>query len=474
MKLLKRLLKIISILAGLLLIAILVILLIDSNNTSFLKPDSEASSLLLVKNVNIIPMTSDTVLYHKDLLIENGKISRIADSINETEAEILEGNNRFLLPGLIDMHVHVWDKYELGLYLANGVTSVRNLWGIPMHLRLKEAINSGNMIAPEFFTSGPKLTGPEFIGDDNLQLTTVEEAKAKVSSYKERGYDFIKTYYGLTPDLYDAILEQAELSNMDVVAHASQNVDYTYHFNPQIASIEHTEDIVQLPLDFKMDTLELQKIVDDFIASPHTSFCPTLTVFNNIHVLLSDKDVLSEDRLKNMNPLIRMVDSKAQYDRWEYTKFQDSTITERIEAQHNFHLFIVKQLHDNGVRIICGTDAGIGITEPGRSIHQEMAFYKEAGLSNYEVLKTATANPGKTHKLMQNLGTVEVGKHANLLLVETDPTEDLKTLETPTYVLIKGMVLNQQKLNLFKEKAADRNNLIPTALRYAENLWIEK
>jgi hypothetical protein len=331
-----------------------------------------------------------------------------------------------------------------------------------------------NIFSPSFFTTGPKLTGSEFIGDDNLNLTNPSEAKDKVISYKDRGYDFIKTYYGLDKAIFDAVIEQAQISEMDIVAHPSQKVPFSYHLHPQIKSIEHAEEIVQQPLQFDLDTIKLQPIIDSISQSKHTNYCPTLTVFNNIYQMMMNDDILDSESLEYMNPLIKMDDSKRQFDRWYNAKKEDPTTIDRIKSQHDFHVTIVKKLHKAGVPIICGTDAGIGVTLPGFSIHKELAFYKEAGLSNYEVLKTATVNASQTHSMMNQLGTIEEGKIANMLLVDKNPLVELSTLHNPTYVFVKGRKLNRDTLDSFNEKAKNRKNLVATALRYLENLIIEK
>ena len=135
---------------------------------------------------------------------------------------------------------------------------------------------------------------------------------------------------------------------------------------------------------------------------------------------------------------------------------------------------IVKKLHESGVTIICGTDGGIGVTLPGFSIHKELAFYKEAGLSNYEVMKTATVNASQTHSIMNQLGTIEEGKIANLLLVDENPLVKLSSLKNPAYVFVNGRKLDRKTLGSFNEKAKNRKNLMATALRYLENIIIEK
>ncbi len=418
-------------------------------------------------------MDKDTVLRNKVVLVENGIIQSISDSITRSDLPVIDADYKYLSPGLIDMHVHVWDKYELGLYLANGVTAVRNLWGLPMHLRIKEEIRNNQIIAPVFFTTSPKLTGPEFIGDDNINLTSVEEVKEKVISYKSRGYDFIKTYYGLTEDLFDAILQQSEISEMDIVSHPTPKVPYTYHFNPQIKTIEHAEDIVQQPLNYQLDTAKLNEVIQGYVSNPHATLSPTLIVYYNIYNMLMDDNILSSDRLNFINPLIRMVDSQKQFDRWNGTKADDSTIVSRIKDQHDFHLLIIKKLHDSGVTIVCGTDSGIGITTAGYSIHQELDFYKQAGMSNYEVMKTATISASQVHDIMSNMGSIESGKTANLILTDQNPLEDLSTLQNPQMVMVKGRKLEVEDLKLFENKAKGRSNLIASALRYAENLMVE-
>ena len=159
---------------------------------------------------------------------------------------------------------------------------------------------------------------------------------------------------------------------------------------------------------------------------------------------------------------------------WELKKSIGSSIVNTIKEQHDFHIKIIKKLHKVGVTFICGTDAGISITIPGFSIHQELSFYKEAGLSNYEVLKTATVNASKTHAIMNNMGTVEVGKIANLILIDQNPLLDLSALKKPRSVFVNGRKLSRETLDNFENKAKDRNNLIASALRYAENWIIEK
>ena len=295
MKILKSLLKIVFALIGVLVLTGIITLWIDASRTSYLKinkNDLTSNNSYLITNVNVIPMNRDTVLINKMVYIKDGIINKISDTIEVTGVQIFDAKNKYLSPGLIDMHVHVWDRYELGLYLSNGVTAVRNLWGMPMHLRIKEDVAKNKIFSPSFFTTGPKLTGTEFIGDDNLNLNSPGEAKDKVISFKKRGYDLIKTYYGLDKEIFDAVIEQAEISKIDIVAHPSQKVPFSYHLNPQIKSIEHAEEIVQQPLQYDLNIIKLQNVVDSISQSKHTRYCPTIAVFNNIYQMMIEDSIL--------------------------------------------------------------------------------------------------------------------------------------------------------------------------------------
>ncbi len=472
---LKSLTLLVLILAG----YILIILAIDYYKTDYLKlnnyPDSIKNSYV-INNVNIVPMTKDTILEHKSIFIKEGLIKKIAeaDSLYIDGYDIINGNNMFLSPGLIDMHIHLWDRYELGLYLANGITAVRNLWGYPMHLRIKKDIENKNILGPMFFTSSPKLTSSDDPGDDKVQIKTADEAKKLVIEYKKRGFNFIKIYAGLNKELFKAITEQAKVSNIKIVSHPNRNMPYLKQFNSQVVSMEHMEEIVQEGLNFNLDTTKVKPIIQKFVATK-TSFSPTLIGYYKIYEMLEQNgNGLNPDFLKYINPLIQITDSKVQYNRWKSEKTLNPSITEAIYKQHQFHLYLLKQMQKNGVNIICGTDAGIGITAPGYSLHEELNLYKEAGLSNYETLKTATINPSKTQKEFKNMGTVEEGKIANLLLTKTNPLKDIETLKFPECVMVKGHRINQNTLSLFINKAINRNGLVTTAIRYAEYLFVEK
>ncbi|MDN3641141.1 amidohydrolase family protein [Lutimonas halocynthiae] len=476
MKIIKRILIGILILITLIVLTIVVFYVLDTSRASYLKTknmEAPLSNEYLIKNVNVIPMTKDTVLANKMVHIKAGKIYNVDDTIEGQGLEIIDGQGKFLSPGLIDMHVHVWDRFELGLYLANGVTTVRNLWGVPLHLRIKNELADDELIGPMFYTSSPKLTGPDDLGDDKVQIQSVEQARALIQDYDKRGYDFIKTYAGITEPLFEAIVEEATSLDLDIVSHPSFQMTYSKNFIDQVATIEHAEDIVQQPLNYQLDSVKLDSVVA-LMATSKVNFSPTLSGFYNIYRMLTEDDLLQKKSIGYINPLFKSVDTEVQVARWQGEKSRDPEVVERILTQHKFHLYIIKKLHEAGVNIVCSTDAGIAIGAPGYSIHQEMQHYSDAGLTNYEVIKTATVNPTRVHKEFEDMGTIEKSKWANLILSDENPLENLNTLKEPHWVMIKGRLLDGKTLDTFKNKAFDRNNLTSTALYWIENLWIER
>ncbi len=472
MRIVKIILYIILGIMLILMISIALIFLKDYSSTSYLNLQKNETTIL-IKNLNLVTMSKDTVISNSSVLIQNGRIVQIGQNIDNKNAQIIDGENKFLSPGLIDMHVHVWDRYELGLYLANGVTTVRNLWGIPLHLRIKEELENGDIIGPMFFTSSPKLTGPEDFGDDKVQIESADQARELVQDYHSRGYDFIKTYAGITEPLFDAIVEEAEVHDMDLVSHPSFQMTYSKNFIEQVATIEHVEDIVQQPLNYQLDSIKLDSVVG-LMAASKISFSPTLSGFYKIYEMLTQQDILDSEALHYINPLFKSVDSEAQVARWQGEKSENPEIMNNILRQHQFHLYIIKKLHDAGVNIVCSTDAGIGASPAGFTIHEELKFYQQAGLSNFEVLKTATINPSKVHKEFSDLGSITEGKWANFALTNENPLKHLETLNDPQWVMVKGHLLDRNTLEGFKNKAYDRSNMAVSAIYWIENLMTER
>jgi imidazolonepropionase-like amidohydrolase len=345
------------------------------------------------------------------------------------------------------------------------------MWGILYHLRLKKEMETGFLIGPKLILATPKLTGPDDDGIDKIQLESPEEAIALLDKYKKKGYDVVKTCAGLPQPIYDAIVKKALVLGMPIAAHPGFEVPYAYHFKPGFESIEHTEEVVRQGLQNKLDSVKLDSVIALYLKS-NIAHTPTLSIYQNIIDILSQGAAIkSSVDAGYMNPTFLRLGSAYDYNRWMTAQQKDPQTLERIKKQHEFHLYIVKKMHDAGVRLICGSNAGIMYAPAGFSTHEELGYYVQAGLTPYEALQTATANPSKASKYFANTGTILPGKKADLILSKNNPLHDLRTLQDPMAVWVGGVMIDSGRIDQFRQEAFQRKTGAVTLLRLLESLW---
>jgi len=186
----------------------------------------------------------ETVLEKYNVIIKDGKIVKMgkAEKIKiPKNATVIEGSGKYLTPGLMDMHVHLWYKDDLELYLANGVTTIRDMFGNFSKLSMRSQIEKGEILGPHLYVASPIINGKTQTFDDKIVITNPEEAEKYVKEFKKLGYDFIKVYETLTRDVYDAIIETAKKENITVVGHVPSDVGIEIVLQSGQKSIEHSE-----------------------------------------------------------------------------------------------------------------------------------------------------------------------------------------------------------------------------------------
>ncbi|MEM7369757.1 MAG: amidohydrolase family protein [Bacteroidota bacterium] len=422
-------------------------------------------STLLIHNVHVIPMTSDTIWRNQMILIQDGRIHEIGPHLHHSDLSSFDAKGQYLMPGLIDMHVHLQDKKELGLYLANGVTSIRNLQGLPWHLKIRKKIQNGNLSGPQLLTSSPQLSGPQEDDPTRIKLKSPKQAEKMVRKYKKQGYDCLKTYNKIPEEIFNALVRTAREENIPVVAHPSFYIPYENHFQDGVVTIEHTEDIVQQALDHHLDSVKLSTVITGF-ARHGMTHCPTLSVYSRIDQILTEgASILTSDELAYLNHFFQQR-SKKEFKGWTAYAQKKPEIKTQIATQQQFHLYILGQMYKAGIPIVCGTDAGILFNPAGFSMHDELAFYREAGMSSFEALKTATINPSGVHPELADLGSIEPGKKANLLLLADNPLKHPSTLRNPRFVMVEGKMIEREELTEMKEKAYQHGSGFGTFMRF--------
>lgn len=405
---------------------------------------------ILLKNVQLSPQfsmlnsaISPTGRY--DVVLKAGLIDSIVaakSSIqDESQATVIDGQGRTLFPGLIDLHVHIFDRSELFGYLAHGVTSVRNMMGFPVHLRWRQKIQSQQMTGPDIVTASPTLNYGENGGPFHKYVSSPEEIDMLIRDYKQQGYDLIKFYDGLTPDMFNQLAATAREIGMPFAGHPIRDMDFSLMLDAKPTSIEHIEEIFNGPLKYKLDISEAQDVVNA-LANHNVPLVATLTAYENIYLASEQREaLLTEDRLSSINPFIKWI-AMRQVAPVSNDKHRQWIIDKR-KTLHD----LLEELKHKKVLLALGTDTGPAMTVAGRSVWEEMQMLKEQGFTNQAILTMATTDAAKILAMPNLSGQIKVGERANLLLLDADPATDLQVLHNPRAVIVGGQFYGEKELD---------------------------
>jgi hypothetical protein len=341
------------------------------------------------------------------------------------------------------MHVHLFDRGEFLMYLANGITTVRNLHGIPRHLAWRDSIARGELLAPRLFTSGPILDGDPPTRGTNTVLRTREDAERAVAEQKTAGFDFIKVYDNLPRDLYEVLARAARGAGLRLVGHVPTPVGLAglFEVNGQ-SGIEHVEEL--LPFFRAGDTTGLAEAARG-LAQRGIWVTPTVTVF------LSARDQALDWPAVQARPEMRFMSAETATT-WGWTPTGEGR-SGNPRAREGFgrtvtffETQLIPALHRAGVRLLAGSDSPIPALIPGFSLLEELRSFRRSGLSAYETLATATTNPAQFMDRRGEFGTIEVGAVADLVLLAANPLEDIGNLEQRIGVMRQGTWLSREEL----------------------------
>ncbi len=458
---------------------IIAIVIATTGYPSALKYKEPSYDNVLIKNVNLISMKRDTPELQSgmSIFVQNGIISEIsttADIQTYASTHIIDGTDKYLLPGLIDAHVHVWDEAELAGYLAHGVTGIRNMSGMPFHLPLQRRIQNQKLLGPDFTTTGPILNSPGPNQQANhILITTAEEARTEVQKQHKKGYRTLKVYSNLNRPAYQAISDEAKRLDLKIVGHTPEgirthdmphdkqfNIPFKDILDDNFQTIEHVESIVWHGMRDNLDKAGMVQLAKD-MAKANVAVTPTLIAHENlVRVAESKGNYANRPEVKTVNPFLTYIDKNTI----EFWSHHAPLKHEQIRA--DFYLIAAKFLYDEGVTIVAGTDAGIFVNVPGSALTRELELYVEAGLTPYQALTTATRNAANVLEF-SDTGTIEIGKKSNLVLLSSNPLENISALEFPNAVMVGNTWLDQDKLKSL-DKAAHNTSFLRSARRALE------
>lgn len=430
-------------------------------------PGSSAQSPYVITNVNVLPMTeSNKVLENVTVTIEEGIISAIDANVPENAVKI-DGEGKWLIPGLIDMHVHNLADINFGsnyptkgaslffddqdfmlLYIANGVTTVFELTARSEHFGQRNEIRKGNII-------GPRIAMAFLIdgGESGNVANTSLEGRQTVRLAKAQGHEFIKVYSQLNVETYKAIIDEAMKQDMKVIGHIpiSFRGQTEEAFVPHFGMIAHAEEFSKQTDKFTVEEAQrfaklakangtwvtpnlsnLVKIAEQARSLESVSNAPS---FKYVHPLMQSKWIVSNQYNQGTNP-----NRIAYYDKLV-----------------NFHTELVKAFVDAGVPIVAGTDAGTSGIIWGFSLHDELELLVEAGLSTQQALNSATRLPATWLEIDDRVGTVEVGKNADLILLDANPLEDISNIRKISGVFADGKWVSNEDIDKMLSELAAKN-----------------
>ncbi len=439
-------------------------------------PASAQQADLAITNVNVVNVETGTIEADRTILVSDGKISRIApaDTAPPDAVETIEGAGKFVIPGLIDMHVHM-DRGSLPLFLRFGVTTVRDMG---THFAPLEPDSGGQLAIRKEIAAGT-LEGPEPIlalrildGDiprnprwsmHFASIGTPQEGRELVNQVADAGGDFVKVYTDLDPDVFDAIAEESKRRGLRFAGHVPGQVGYAAAAEAGLHTAEHLRGIFidvsseeeRWRAEFAREAAKLEPIATynltngkltemaatrdpakeaalfEVLKANDVGMVPTLVVLNDprwqFPSAMPDPALVEE-----LSPIYQRITTPPEDVLGPYSSVEDALDATRLRSE------MVGRMHDAGVTILVGTDATNPFVIPGISMHTEMGMLVRAGMTPAEALRAATLVNARFIDVADRLGSVDEGKEADLVLIGANPLEDIAATRQIEAVIVDG------------------------------------
>ena len=445
-------------------------LLVSILSTLFLTK-SFGQDNFIIKNIHCLLDEGESFEFvKKDVHIKDGKIYAIStQSIAGSDEQIIDGSEKYLVPGIAEMHAHIpvpndgdtqYLEDVLFLYLSNGITTIRGMLGNPYHLKLKEKVLAGDILGPRIFSSSPSVNGNS--------VPDKETAIDKVKQYAEEGYDFLKLHPGLKRDVFDQIVLTANEVGIGYAGHVSTDVGVYHAIESQYESIDHLDGYLEGLVTQEVDPSQngffgynftdladpslisslVEQTVDHGVA-----VVPTQSLFtrwfspDDPAEMMQAKEmdyIPSKMRYAWLNNKTNMINNES-YDEKTYSTFLD------------LRKKLLKSMHDQGVTLLLGSDAPQVMNVPGFSIQHEMSAMADAGIPNDAIIKSGTSSPAEFFKMSHEFGSIQEGLSADLMILEQNPLVDINHMTSIHSVICRGKLMSKEFIDTRLAQIAERN-----------------
>lgn len=452
------------------------------NISSIVKP----SRATQIKNVNVLSEDCTFFLNNQDVLIKDGMIIQLGKKqLLDNTIDIIDGTGKFLIPGLVDSHVHLKEsKNDLFLYLVNGVTSVREMAGSSTILEWKKEILN-NSIGPRMFIASPPifsesgLTGYYYSWTrHSINYSTQKDAQKAIKKIKKEGYDAIKMYGFVNPEMFKATVTVAKKQNIPVIGHIPLVTLDDFYQSGQV-EVAHIEELTIKTIDEfgksisknPKEYLQFLKVRSDQIAKKlkenNISVTSTVWLCESFSSQRFDlKSKLRDIELQYANP--KIIEGTPLYklgwlpggNGYQYDGKDDYKAKRLSKNFWNMYAkaihIMTKALADNKVTIMAGTDSNVATVVPGFSLHNELESLSKTGMTNSQVLYAVTVVPGNWMK--RNTGKIKTGYKADLVLLTKNPLENISNTKTIEYVFFDKYRIDKTQIKIILKAIKDANN----------------
>lgn len=424
-------------------------------------------------DVAVATMDSPTLAQHQTVLVRGDSIVAVGSDVAiPVDATRIDGHGKFLIPGLHDMHVHLdGTRGMLALFVAHGVTTVRNMAGSPRTIALREHVLKGDLLGPKIVTAGPFVDGPRPRWESSDIVATPADAARVVAAQAAAGYDFVKVYNGLSVESYDAVIAAAKAHDLRVIGHVPFAVPLAHALQAGQASVEHLTGYAEaierddspvrrakrsattlIQRWLYMDPVKLSDVAA-LTARSGTWNVPTLVTAAVYDELWRGQTPTADD-LDTVSP-----DWRARWD----PKHSPKRLAAAVKAvakkagdkSLGAELAVVRELVAAGAPLLAGTDTPNPYVVPGASLHQELALFVAAGLTPYNALRTATVDAADFLR-DPRAGHIAPGMRADLVLLDADPFADIHALDRISGVMVRGSWLGPDRLKALHAELVER------------------
>lgn len=404
------------------------------------KPTDARTGLIAITNVTVIDVKTGARTSDLTVLIRNDRIDAIAPSLSiPPGAARVNGSGKFLIPGLWDMHTHhqATGAESLDLFVAEGIVGTRDMGGdADFILPLRERVKSGAVLGPEIFASGPILDDAPVAFPYRRRVRTAAEARQAVHDLKQLGVDFIKVHDHTPREAFFAIADEAPKIGLTFAGHVPMNVTIEEAANAGMRSIEHLANFRVWGDCSAGDTYNPKTCAAlfDRLAANGVWETPTLEFFQTLPAVFSGTPLPHAEYASDSLMALTRDNIRLSH--------VEPKVLDKYRLANRLTLRVIPDMYAHGSQLLAGCD---GIV-PGFCLHSELAWFTRAGLTPLQSLQTATLNPARFLGREPSEGTVEQGKRANLVLLDSDPTIDIRNLDRIAAVILGGKLLEKAAL----------------------------